>query len=88
MTNEREEKLLRILTRHKLEEGLIEDKNSEKGERKVKKREEYQHMSEEVYHRTRPVGSRPGVLYGLPKIHKENAPIRPIIAAVGTYNYK
>ena len=27
-------------------------------------------------------------MYGLPKIHKENAPIRPIISAIGTYNYK
>jgi hypothetical protein len=27
-------------------------------------------------------------MYGLPKIHKEGAPIRPIISACGTYNYK
>ncbi|CAF0863808.1 unnamed protein product [Brachionus calyciflorus] len=27
-------------------------------------------------------------MYGLPKIHKEGCPIRPIISAVGTYNYK
>ena len=35
-----------------------------------------------------PSGSRPGVMYGLSKIHKANSPIRPIISAVGTYNYK
>jgi hypothetical protein len=27
-------------------------------------------------------------LYGLPKIHKDGCPLRPIISAVGTYNYK
>jgi len=27
-------------------------------------------------------------MYGLPKIHKNNAPLRPIISAIGTYNYK
>ena len=28
------------------------------------------------------------MLYGLPKVHKQGAPIRPIISAVQTYNYK
>ena len=32
-------------------------------------------------------GSLPGILYGLPKIHKQNCPIRPILAATGTFNY-
>ena len=32
-------------------------------------------------------GSLPGILYGLPKIHKENCPIRPILSAIGTFNY-
>ena len=32
-------------------------------------------------------GSRPGVMYGLPKVHKEGCPIRPILAAIGTHNY-
>ena len=35
-----------------------------------------------------PSGSRAGILYGLPKVHKNNLPIRPIISAVGTYNYR
>ena len=29
-----------------------------------------------------------GVLYGLPKIHKQNCPIRPIVSAVGCFNHK
>ena len=32
-------------------------------------------------------GSSPGILYGLPKIHKVGAPIRPIISCVKTFNY-
>jgi hypothetical protein len=31
---------------------------------------------------------RAGVLYGLPKIHKADVPVRPIISAVKTYNYE
>lgn len=42
----------------------------------------------EVYKELYPCGSRAGVMYGLPKIHKNGAPIRPIISAIGTYNYK
>lgn len=32
-------------------------------------------------------GSTFGVLYGLPKIHKFNNPIRPILSTIGTFNY-
>ena len=32
--------------------------------------------------------SRPGILYGLPKIHKEGTPMRPILSAIGTSGYK
>jgi len=41
-----------------------------------------------VIDRIRPCGSRAGVLYGLPKVHKNGTPIRPIISAVKTYNYQ
>ena len=45
-------------------------------------------LSDFDYNRILPCGSKAGVLYGLPKIHKDNCPLRPIISAVGTYNYK
>ncbi|CAF3761680.1 unnamed protein product [Rotaria socialis] len=32
-------------------------------------------------------GSYPGRLYGLPKIHKENVPLRPVLSSIGTFNY-
>ena len=44
-------------------------------------------ITEEEYKYMRPSGSKPGVLYGLPKVHKSGTPIRPIISSIGTYNY-
>ena len=35
-----------------------------------------------------PTSSQPSRLYGLPKVHKEGLPIRPILSACGTFNYK
>ena len=32
--------------------------------------------------------SRPGILYGLPKIHKKDTPLRPILSSIGTCGYK
>ena len=34
-----------------------------------------------------PSGSSPGVLYGLPKVHKAGCPFCPIVSSVNTYNY-
>ena len=34
-----------------------------------------------------PSGTNLGILYGLPKVHKANLPIRPILSAVNTPNY-
>ena len=33
-------------------------------------------------------GSSPGIMYGLPKVHKENPPLRPILSANNTTTYK
>ena len=32
--------------------------------------------------------SHPGILYGLPKIHKMSIPLRPILSSIGTCGYK
>ena len=45
-------------------------------------------IPEEIYKELFPSGSTPGVLYGLPKVHKTNCPARPILSTIGTYNYK
>ena len=44
-------------------------------------------ISKEIYDKTRPTGSRPGIIYGLTKIQKNGYPLRPIISSSGTYNY-
>ena len=35
-----------------------------------------------------PSGSKPGKLYGLAKVHKDNTPLQPIVSMVGTHEYK
>ena len=39
------------------------------------------------YKQLRPTGSIPSQLYGLPKIHKDKTPLRPIISQIGSYTY-
>jgi hypothetical protein len=43
-----------------------------------------EHLSKEL----NPICSRLGIMYGLPKVHKPNFPLRPIISAIGTLSYK
>ena len=35
-----------------------------------------------------PSGSKPGKLYGLAKVRKDNTPLRPVVSMVGTPEYK
>ena len=42
----------------------------------------------ETYDKLYPTGSRMGILYGLPKIHKNNVPLRPILSCINNYSYK
>ena len=49
-------------------------------------------FTDESYDKIYPSGSKPGSIYGLPKIHKlninkDNLSLRPIISSIGTYNY-
>ena len=45
-------------------------------------------ISDSVYKELHVSGSTPGILYGLPKVHKVLVPLRPIFAACGTPTYK
>ena len=45
-------------------------------------------ISKDMYESCTMTGSRLGSLYGLPKVHKDNCPLRPIVSACGTHNYK
>ena len=70
------------------DETLLRERRLQDYLRSLTKVERSNKLSDTDYHRILPCGSKAGVLYGLPKIHKDNCPIRPIISAVGTYNYK
>ncbi|CAF3810389.1 unnamed protein product [Adineta steineri] len=40
------------------------------------------------YRYIKPVGSISARLYGLPKVHKTNVPLRPIVSCIQSYNYR
>ena len=44
-------------------------------------------MTETEYKDNYATGTRPGILYGLPKLHKENIPVRPVLSARKTPLY-
>ena len=45
-------------------------------------------ISEAVYKRLYPTGAGVPKLYGLPKVHKEGIPLRPIVSSIGTASYE
>ena len=45
------------------------------------------YISEQFYKMAKPTVSLPGCLYGLPKVHKEDVPLRPVLSAIATFNY-
>ena len=45
-------------------------------------------ITDTFYNKVRPCGSQPSCLYGLPKVHKVNHPLRPICSSVNSHNYK
>ena len=46
------------------------------------------HITTDEYKKLYPNGSHISVLYGLPKVHKQDCPVRPICAAVGSATYE
>ena len=45
-------------------------------------------ITDEQYKRLYPNGSHISIMYGLPKVHKKNNPMRPICSAIGTSTYE
>jgi hypothetical protein len=62
-------------------------KREEKVQTFLKKLKNNGVISEEIYKKLVPTGSRPGILYGLPKIHKHGVPLRPILSAIKSHSY-
>ena len=44
-------------------------------------------MQENIYRKMYPTGACPLKFYGLPKIHKKNIPLRPIVSSIGSVSY-
>ena len=45
-------------------------------------------VSEKVYYSLIPKGSQPGKMYGMAKNHKDNCPLRPVLSAINTPEYR
>ena len=44
-------------------------------------------MDENTYKRMYPTGASAPKFYGLPKIHKKDVPLRPIVSSIGSVTY-
>ena len=56
--------------------------------RKLKGLEKNQEITSALYNKLRPTGSQPPRIYGLPKIHKPDVPLRPIVSCIGSPTYQ
>ena len=63
-------------------------KNEDKINRVLRKLKTSGKIGDSAFHSIYSTGSKPGIMYGLPKVHKEGCPLRPILSAIGTHNYK
>ena len=63
-------------------------RTEDKINRFIKKMKDKGNINESEYKQLYVCGSSPGVLYGLPKVHKVNIPLRPIVSSVNTPQYK
>ena len=45
-------------------------------------------MNDNLYKRLYPTGANAPKFYGLPKVHKDDTPLRPIVSSVGSYHMK
>ena len=43
------------------------------------------HINEEEYKNIFATGTNPGITYGLPKVHKANIPLRPVLSSFKTH---
>ena len=55
---------------------------------KLKQLKDKDKLNETTYHRTRPNDATTAKFYGLPKVHKENIPLRPIVSLPGSPTYE
>ena len=56
--------------------------------KELKNPEQGRHISKALVNKLKPTASRPPKLYGLPKIHKPDVPLRPIVSCIGSPTYQ
>ena len=83
---ERAEQLLNQPTYRKIQEDPT-SKQKSKLIRILKKIKTEGGISDEKYKKMYPTGAGPPKFYGLPKIHKRETPLRPIVSSTGTASY-
>ena len=62
-------------------------RHEDKVNRLLRKLQKEGAINEYTFHSLYSSGSQPGIMYGLPKVHKPEVPLRPILSAIGTHNY-
>ena len=74
----------------KIEEDIykIVLKHEDKNNRLINQLHKLKMINDEQRNNLRATGSTPGVMYGLPKLHKKGVPLRPILSSIGSANYK
>ena len=63
-------------------------KLEDKINRNLKKLKDNNNITEEEYKNLYATGTSPGIMYGLPKIHKQGIPVRPILSSTNNPNYR
>ena len=44
-------------------------------------------INDELYNKLAPTGSKPGISYGLPRVHKPSIPLRPIVPSINSHSF-
>ena len=89
--NDYNAKMEKIVTDPRTFRLLAEDptlKQEDRLTRKLRALTDIGFMTQEDFDECKSTGSQPARIYALPKIHKPDAPLRPILSATGTFNYK
>ncbi|CAF4174541.1 unnamed protein product, partial [Adineta steineri] len=80
--------ILRNRSKFKLLDGDPTGTRETKLTKLLRQIKEEGYLTEQEYRYVKPVGSIPARLYGLPKVHKANVPLRPIVSCIQSYNYR
>ena len=90
-TSDYEEKMLKILNDHTKFVPVGKDDNLQKldqFQRCIRYLKGKGAITNEDYQRIYPTSAATPTMYGLPKVHKDGIPLRPILASTGSFNHE